>query len=249
MLPAMGGGLLPGERRARTGSHRERGIALAAAAFAALFAAPLLAQKTGREWTIDTSQSKLVVHVEPAGVLAKTLHSHAFQPEQWSGEISWDPAKPRTARVEVHVSADSLHDHQEKLSAKDVAKVEGITKGPAVLDAEKFPKIDFEGSQLEVAKSPPGGKGEFRGSLNGKLTLHGQTGTVGFVIQGIVSADRLEAGAATTFKQSDFGIKPYKAVLGTVAVKDEITLEIQIVALPAERKASRNEPASGSRPH
>ena len=88
--------------------------------------------------------------------MPRTLHTHFFQPENWSGEIAWDPNHPDSVRVEVRIAADSLRDHQPKLSARDIAKVE----------------------------------------------------------------------------QSDFGIKPYATALGTIAVRDEITIEIALVAVP-----------------
>jgi polyisoprenoid-binding protein YceI len=191
-----------------------------------------------KEWTIDTAQSQLVVHVLPGGLLSPTLHPHHFQPEKWSGEISWDPQRAKNAKVTVRVDAGSLRDHQEKLSAKDTAKVESQARGPAILDAAQYPEIVFEAHELEIAKSPSGGKGEFRGTLSGTLTLHGRTMPVGLAIQGLVSADRFQAGAAASFKQSDFGIKPYSTAFGTISVKDEINVEISIVALPADRKAA-----------
>ena len=203
-----------------------------------------LAQTPARVWTIETSQSKLIVHVQPGGLLSPALHPHHFQPETWSGEIAWDPLRPRTVRVEVRVAADSLRDHQEKLSPKDIAKVESQARSPAILDAAQFPQIVFSGEELEVAKAPAGGKGEFRGTLTGNLTLHGKTMKVGFAIQGLVSADRFEASGAANFNQSDFGIKPYKTALGTISVKDQITLEITIVALPP----GKNPPASPTPP-
>ena len=207
-----------------------------------------LAQTPARTWTIDPSQSKLIVHVHPGGLLSPALHPHHFQPENWSGEIAWDPARPRTARVEVRVAADSLRDHQEKLSPKDIAKVETQARGPAILDAAQFPQIVFSGDELEVAKTPAAGKGEFRGTLTGNLTLHGKTMRVGFAIQGLVSADRFEASAAANFNQSDFGIKPYKTALGTISVKDQITLEITIVALPPGKKAPASPTAVAAEP-
>jgi len=215
---------------------RKPGAAALIAALSLLTIAPSPprppAEPSVREWTIDPSQSKLTIHVAPGGILSPTLHPHHFQPSEWSGEIAWDPKNPRTAKVEVRVSADSLHDQQEKLKEKDIAKVEAQTRGPEILDAAQYPKIVFEAHELEVAKAPANGKGEFRGTLNGTLTLHGKSQPVGMAIQGLVAAERFEAGASATFKQSDFGIKPYKTALGTISVKDEINVEISIVALP-----------------
>ncbi len=56
-------------------------------------------------------------------------------------------------------------------------------------------------------------------------------GGLQFPVRGRVAGKRLEASATVAFKQSDFGIKPYSTAIGTVAVRDEVTVEIAIVAL------------------
>jgi polyisoprenoid-binding protein YceI len=196
-------------------------------------AASLLpAQNTPAGWTVDAAQSRLTVKVLPAGLLASTLHTHFFQPEKWSGEIAWDPNQPGAFAVRVRIAADSLRDHQPKLSARDIAKVERQVREGEILDAARFQEIRFEAGQLEAAQLPPGGSGEFRGRIAGTLTLHGQSRPLQLPFQGRVTGERLEANAAVTFKQSDFGIRPYSTALGTIAVRDEITVEIALVAAP-----------------
>jgi polyisoprenoid-binding protein YceI len=192
----------------------------------------LRGQSSPVDWKVDTGQSRLTVKVLPAGLLASTLHTHYFQPENWSGEIAWDPNHPEQVRIGVRVAADSLRDHQPKLSEKDIAKVERQVRDAEILDAARFPEILFGAERLEAAELPPGALGEFRGKLAGTLTLHGQSHPLQIPIQGRVTADRLEANAAVTIKQSDFGIKPYSTALGTIAVRDEIAIEIALVALP-----------------
>jgi len=206
----------------------------------ALAVAPgrLLAQITPTDWSIDPAQSRLTVDVPPGGLLASALHTHHFQPADWGGEIAWDPEKPGSVRVDVKISADSLRDHQPKLSAKDIAKVEGQTRGPEILDSAKFPRISFEAREVENLQAPSAGGGEFRAMLAGSLTLHGKTRPLRFPIHGRIASDKLEASATITFKQSDFGIKPYKTALGTISVRDEVTIEISLVAIPHKRLAS-----------
>jgi len=198
----------------------------------ALGGGSVMGQGVSGEWSIDTARSRLTVKVLPAGLLASALHPHFFQPESWSGEIALDPNRPGGVRVEVRIASDSLRDHQPKLSAKDIARVEGQTRGADILDAARFPKILFEAGQLDSASLPSGAEGDFRGTLAGTLTLHGQSRPVSIPIRGRVTAERLEADASVTFRQSDFGIKPYKTGLGTIAVRDEITVEIALVAVP-----------------
>ncbi len=192
----------------------------------------LLGQDIPRDWSIASADSRLTVNVLPAGLLASALHVHHFQPAEWGGQISYDAGHGDRVRVNVQVAADSLRDHQPELSAKDISKVEGQVRGPEILDSAKFPRILFEARQLEAAQVPSGGSGEFQAMLVGTLTLHGRSRPMKFPIQGRVAADRLTATAAVTFRQSDYGIKPYKAALGTIAVRDEVTVEISLVAIP-----------------
>jgi polyisoprenoid-binding protein YceI len=198
----------------------------------ALAPGTLLAQSAPAEWSVDAAQSRLTVNVMPAGLFASALHVHHFQPEEWSGEIAWDPGHPGGVRVEVRIAAGSLRDRQPELSAGDIAKVEKRARSPEILDAARFPKILFEARQLEGDELPSGSAGEFRGTLTGTLTLHGQSRPVRFPIQGRVAGQRLEASATITIRQSDFGIKPYAAALGTIAVRDEVKVEMAIVAAP-----------------
>ncbi len=192
----------------------------------------LSGQSAPGDWTIDASRSRLTVMVLPAGLFASALHTHFFQPEDWGGEVAWDPDHPGSARVRVRIASDSLRDHQPELSAKDVARVESQVRGPDILDSARFPKILFEAGKLDTAQPPSGAAGEFRGTLAGTLTLRGQSRPVEFPIRGSFSGERIVADAKVTFRQSDFGIKPYRTALGTIAVRDEVTIEIALVAIP-----------------
>jgi polyisoprenoid-binding protein YceI len=248
MLGVMPPGLLRrlGRQSPAGAGGRAGALALALAAGAAGL---LLGQESSTEWTIVPAESRLTVNVFAAGLLASALHTHHFQPADWSGGIVWDPARPATAQVAVRIAADSLRDIQPELSAKDIAKVERQVRGPEILDAAKFPTILFEAGKLEGGQIPPGGEGEFRATLAGTLTLHGKSRPVRFPIQGRVAAGRLEVSGGVAFRQSDFDIKPYKAALGTIAVKDEVTVDIALVAAPRRRGESAGASPEGSVRH
>ena len=206
-------------------------MARPAGAFAAVLsiAGALIAQPEPARWTIDTPASLLTVNVVPAGLLSSALHPHHFQPASWSGEILRGP-DPRTVRVDVRIAADSLHDRQPKLSANDIAKIERRVRSPEILDAARYPKIAFEASEFQAAELPSGDSGGFRGTLEGILTLHGKSLPLKVGIQGRLIDGTMEASGTLSFKQSDFGIEPYSTALGTVAVRDEVTIDFSLVA-------------------
>jgi polyisoprenoid-binding protein YceI len=195
------------------------------------------AENPPAEWNIVPTESRVTISVFPAGLLSGTLHTHLFRPDSWSGRIAWTPDEPARVKVEVRFAADSLKDRQEKLSASDIAKVEAQVRSTRILDAATFPEVAFEAKQLEAAELPAGGSGEFRARLAGTLTLHGISKPLRFPIQGRVSESRLDARGTAVFKQSDFGVKPYSTALGSIAVKDEVSVEIELVAAPGRSAA------------
>lgn len=201
-------------------------LATAAATAAARAAEP-------RAWKVDTARSRITVNVAPAGVLSGSLHEHHFHPSSWECSIAFDSQSLEKVLLDVKIDATSLRDDQPKLSAKDIAKVEGQARSDRILDAAKYPEIRFTADRAEVEKWPSGGEGDFKGTLAGTLTLHGRSKPLKIPLEGRVGPDRLEAAASVTFKQTEFGIEPYKTLLGAIAVKDEVIVEIHIVATPA----------------
>jgi polyisoprenoid-binding protein YceI len=184
-------------------------------------------------WSIDTSRSALVVRVFRAGALSPKLHDHAFMPEHWGGHIRFDPEAPAACAVDVTVDATSLRDHQPELSAEDQAKVEDQVRSPRILDTARYPGVRFRADRLEDIETL--GPQRLKGVLVGTLELHGQSRPLRIPIEAAWSARGLEAVGAVSFRQSDFGIKPYKKLLGTIAVRDEVRVELKLQAHPAER--------------
>lgn len=85
-----------------------------------------------------------------------------------------------------------------------------------VLDVRKYPEIRF------VAPAPtPDGEG-YR--YRGQLTLHGATKTID-----VVSKKQGDKQVAeVVLHQPDFGIKPYSAMLGTLKIKPDVRLRIEV---------------------
>jgi polyisoprenoid-binding protein YceI len=106
-----------------------------------------------------------------------------------------------------------------ELSDKDRATVQQTMLGPKVLNVEKFPDIRFASSKIEQT-SPQ----HFR--VTGSLELHGVKKEITFEMTG----GPQEYKGNAKLKQTDFGIEPVSAGGGTVKVKDEIELEMDIYA-------------------
>ncbi len=177
-----------------------------------LFSAGFLA--TGlfaQERAIDAKQSTLTILVGKAGMFSAFGHEHEIHGVIDSGraELGAHPS------VEVHVDARALKVIDKEESDKDRAEVQSTMLGPSVLDSERFREIVFKSTSADSA-------GEGKWTLNGNLTLHGETkpATVHVTLK-----DGHYTGEALV-KQTDFGIKP-PGVAG-VRARDEVRIVFDV---------------------
>jgi polyisoprenoid-binding protein YceI len=161
---------------------------------------------------IDTEKSVMTVRVYKSGILSALGHDHEIAAPIASGKVD---TAART--VEIHVKAAALKVRDPNVSDKDRAEIQSTMLGTEVLDAASHPEIVFRSTTAGSA-----GAGSW--TLNGNLTLHGQTRPVTVEVK--------EAGGHYTgtarLKQTEFGITPVKVAGGTIKVKDEIQIEFDI---------------------
>jgi polyisoprenoid-binding protein YceI len=195
-------------------------VLLAGAAAGRAAAAP-------RTYELDAGHSRLVIHVSKAGALSSMLHDHAFVPQHWRGEVSFDADALAATHGEVVVDAASLRDEEPALSAADKAKVEEQARGPDVLDAAKYPEVRLEVTSAEPgARAPEGGPTPV--TLVGTFHLHGRSAPVRIPLLARWSPEGFEARGQARFRQSDFGIRPLSKLLGAIAVKDDVVVELDV---------------------
>jgi polyisoprenoid-binding protein YceI len=96
-----------------------------------------------------------------------------------------------------------------------------------VLDVAKYPTIAFRSRQIAV-ENRAGNHVRLR--VVGDLTLHGVSRQIESPVDVNLSADRLTATGTLAVSQTQFGIKPVSAGLGTVKVKDEVTVSYTFTA-------------------
>ena len=94
-----------------------------------------------------------------------------------------------------------------------------------VLHVAGFPEIAFASTDVELRPDTV--------HLRGTLTLVGVTRPVELALALDVTPQVLHVSGWFTVKQTEFGIRPYTAGLGTVRVKDEVTFRIDVRAIAA----------------
>ena len=158
--------------------------------------------------------STITIHVHKAGMFSAFGHNHEITAPVAQADLD---AGAMSAAIVVHAADLKVMDTE--LSEKDRAAVQETMLGPKVLDVKNFPEIRFKSSRIEQT-SPR----HFR--VTGTLELHGVKKEISLEMTG----GPQEYKGSTKLKQTDYGIQPVSAGGGTVKVKDEIDLEMDIYA-------------------
>jgi polyisoprenoid-binding protein YceI len=184
---------------------------LAAAPMVATFLSIATAAYTA-DYTIDPTHSHIVFMIDHLG-FAKIVGLFS----DFSGTLSFDPNNVSASKLNVTIKTESL---QTQFAPRDKD-----LKGADWFNTTEFPEITYVGSQF--AK-----KDEHKGTITGKLTLHGVAKPVTFdVVVNKVGQNPLDkinsAGfsARGTLKRSDFGMKTFLGAIG-----DDVDLVIEIEA-------------------
>ena len=188
------------------------------------------------DYPVDQERSELVVRLYKAGMASGLAHDHVVRATKLTGTVSWDPQQPGAAAVEVRADARSLivdepatrarHGLEGELDGDDRDKVQQTMESAKQLDVQAYPDMTFRSTSV---RQVDGGAVE----VTGDLTLHGTTRTVRFITTPELAAGVLTATAEIDFLQSDFGIKPYSAMLGAVKNQDGARLLVRLVAVQA----------------
>ncbi len=185
--------------------------ALAAMALAFSLGPPTSAQRRG----VDVHRSRITIHVFKSGLFRAFADDHLIQATLAEGSVD-DSAAPH---VEVVVDAHRLRVLDPGLSQKDREQVQARMLGPEVLDVSRFTQIRFHSTAVQRFEPD-------RWRVRGDLELHGRTHEVAL---DVTRANGRYTGR-TTLRQTDFAITPISIAGGTVKVKDDISIEFDIVA-------------------
>ncbi|MBP7145920.1 MAG: YceI family protein [Acidobacteria bacterium] len=203
------------------------------AALAFLLVAASALPAPGASYAVDPRHSELVVKLFKAGLGSGLAHDHAVRATEFSGTVEFDPTDPSRASITIETSAGKLvvdepevrrrHGLETAIKDSDRQKIQATMLGPGQLDAARYPVIRFRSTHVEA-------RADGTATVTGEFTLHGSTQTVTIPVRGALDGNEFRARGEVRLLQSRFGIEPYSAFLGTVRVRDEFLLVVDIVA-------------------
>jgi hypothetical protein len=201
--------------------------------------------------TIDISKSSLTIVTEKEGLASGLAHRHIIAAAKWTSTL--DLKVDSTGAIEGGTATVSIPAAALIVDSPEAAKpIMGLLKEGKIWDSEKdslSPKNADDvkenmivESQLYVAKYPLiEGRGTLKScqkssasdticslDLTVKVRDQSVTKNVAVLIRSENSGQVAEF--ISRFKFTDFGIKPYTAMLGAIAVSDEFVLATRLVS-------------------
>ncbi len=171
-------------------------------------------------YELGPSQGTLQMHTGREGVAKKIGHDLVIEAKRWTAKVNVDGDDPTRSTATVTVDTRSLEvisgdGGAKPLSDKDRKDIkENIDK--KVLKTDKFPEITFTSSK--VVSSGPDAY-----TVTGDLTILGtaRPATMDITVSGA------KATGTMNLKQSDWGIKPFSALMGALKLADALSIVVE----------------------
>lgn len=206
----------------------------------------------GEELRVVEDESVFAVVTHKGGFAAGLAHNHLIAASGYAVQLSCTPEAPQTASFTIELDAEGLvvddpalqeawyprlelagllDEPFKEVSDKDRGKIRESMLSKKQLDAESHPKIRASLTGLVPEDSEVGGlKTSWRGDLS--FEVLGKTVTKPVAAAVAWNDGRLEVEAVAAFAFSDFGIKPFSAMLGAVKNRDELHVYVSFKASP-----------------
>jgi polyisoprenoid-binding protein YceI len=165
--------------------------------------------------TYDQNNARCAVFTFKEGLLSPIAHDLRLLVQRFTIEIAASiVARFDATSLTVDTAMKDGRDNPSALSDADKAKIAGQIRDD-VLHSQRYPEISFR-SREQRSRSDGGY------DLSGELTLHGVTRPL--ECQTTLSDGR--QCLSLTLHQPDFGIAPYRAMLGTLKIQPDVRIEL-----------------------
>jgi polyisoprenoid-binding protein YceI len=166
-------------------------------------------------------ESRVLVDLRTCGLLQAIGHNPTLSacPAPFAVDVGEGGAADRIeSLVEVRFDAGAI-EVPANLPPSDRAKMQDNLRGREVLDVARHPGIDFRGRYVGTLE---------RGTLTGDLSVRGISRAIGLDVQLARKGKELEVRGTWEGRLTDLGIKPFRALLGTLRLEDWIRLRIEV---------------------
>ena len=177
-------------------------------------------------YVVDSAQSEVVIHVGRAGLFKFAGHAHEVLAPRFEGEIQANASDIGASSVQLGFETGALQVSGRGEPPEDVPKVQARMIGPELLDVARFPHVTFHSTRVEARQAA---KDTYDLRITGELSVHGVTRSIILPVRVVVTSAALRASGTLVLRQTDYALTPV-SVAGVVKVKDELAIELRIVA-------------------
>jgi polyisoprenoid-binding protein YceI len=173
-------------------------------------------------WTFDASDGELRLRTGVTGRAARMGHRLTIAMTRWRATVNWDGGAPVTA--ELVVDAESFQVVRGEGGVKGLSGPEkAVVRSNALksLSANRFREIRFSSDAID--KTDDGYR------LSGTLQIRGMSHEQVIDLRTDDLGDSWRMSAESAVRQSDYGIKPFSLLMGSVQVADEVTVSFSAV--------------------
>ncbi|MGV0052144.1 YceI family protein [Mycobacterium colombiense] len=173
-------------------------------------------------WTIGPTDGELLLHTGVAGRAARMGHRLTVAMMRWRATVSWAGSRPVSAQLAVETDSFEVlrgDGGVKGLSGAEKALVR--TNALKSLSASQFPEIRYTADVIDEAD---GGY-----HLTGTLDIRGKSRGHVIDVRTEDLGDSWRMSVESAVRQSDYGIKPYSLLMGSVQVADEVSLTFSAV--------------------
>ena len=165
-------------------------------------------------------------------------HNHHFVTKGLEGLIRVDKESVGKSSIELAIDTGSLRIADDQMSESDRSTVQKNMESGKVLDIRNFPRITFKSSSV---KGQAASETTFDLVINGNLELHGVSRAIDLPVKAEFIASGLRTTGEVELNQTDFGISPFRAFMGTVGVADTVRIQFDVLATPLGGGIDRGE--------
>jgi len=194
-----------------------------------------------QEYALDPSESLLAVLIRYERGTLLQGHDHGARARTFNGQVRWSNEAVSRCDVQITVPLDALEVDptglRERLglegetSANTASKIARVMWGPKVLDIASFPQAQFKSTSCV-------NRGD-KTAVTGQMSLHGVTAPVTVLMSIQVDESRFKAKGVLKFQHADFGMAPYRAMLGALRNDPALEIHIDVVGQASPKPAAK----------
>jgi len=183
------------------------------------------AENLGSRYRIDARRSEFTVQAFSEGMLSFMGHNPTFAVRRYGGEVQFARGNQSVDSMLLVVETETIQ-LLDRVKEKDAAEIENAMLDD-VLETRHFPEIVLVSKNIKMRQIA---QATYLAEISGELSLHGITLRNLIEVEAEFNNGDLRARGEFWLRQSDYNIEQFKALGGSLKVKDAVKISFDIAA-------------------